>query len=396
MSLRPRTFLMVALLPLLAACNTMRTELDAIGGQIDRATHAVNGETYIRPGLEPLYAAKPPPPPEAAPPERPQPPPPELMPFPTGRLAPEQAEPLLAGDPMAQRFLALKQLTALGLVPVEDSAARKDTNMGALLPLTAPQPPAAGLERPIPPLAEMTERFNGLGTGGVRGNPASRAAERGFLMDALLPKAPTQRQPYAPPDIVSARKLQDRLGRLEDAGLVTPDERARETAAVDQLIAGGTLPQVLEPPKPPEKPKPRKKAGSGRGNRMPGGVSGRLEVIPSPPGIEPPKLSSGSQGPAGMHLLSMGSASHGDRAWEALVKEHPELSGLGHTVSRADLGDLGVTYRLIAGPVEAARAESLCAALKTRGQACTPTPFPATPSAPAPAPLPPNANGTGK
>lgn len=371
-----RKFLIVALLPLLAGCQRVQLEMDSLATHLDQAQARADGRPYIRPGLEPLYAPQSPPP-ELEPLPTPVPPPPEAVPFPAGTLSPEQAEILLAGDPMALRFLALKQLTAQGLVPVAEAEARKDANLGALLPLSAPLPPAAGLEAPIPPLKEVAGRFGGLGTGAIRGNPASWSAERDFLTDSLLPKVPARRQPYSPPDIASARKLQDRLGRLEDAGLITPEQRAGETAAVDKLIAGGTLPEVVEPPKPPAKPKPVKKA-SGRGNRMPGGVSGKLEVIPSPPGVDAPKLTTGAKGPAGLHLLSMGSAAHGDKAWEALVKEHAELAGLGHTVSRADLGDLGVTYRLVAGPVDAAQAESLCATLRMRGQACTPTPFPAS------------------
>jgi hypothetical protein len=40
------------------------------------------------------------------------------------------------------------------------------------------------------------------------------------------------------------------------------------------------------------------------------------------------------------------------------------------------LGDLGTTYRLIAGPLDPAAAEALCKTLLPQGQACTPTPFP--------------------
>jgi hypothetical protein len=389
MPFSPRKLLMVALLPLIAGCSGKPMDIDDLGdalspqaqGQPATLTPAERDAQRVRkvrPGLEPLYANRTAAPPAMEPPPpMPVPPPAEAMPFPAGRLSPEQAEVLLAGDPMAQRFLAVKQLAGRGLVPLPEAAERKDTNLGALLPLTAPQPPAAGLERPLPPLADIVARFDGLYTGANRGTTATRAAERDFLLDALLPKAPASRQPYSPPDIASARKLQDRLGRLDDAGLITPDERARETAAIDQLIAGGTLPELLAPPKPPEPPKAKKKPRQGRGNRMPGGVSGRLEVVPSPPGVEPPPLSTKTKGPAGMHLLSMGSASHGDKAWDALQKENPELANLGHTVSRTDLGDLGVTYRLIAGPVDATQAASICGILKTRGQTCTPTPFPA-------------------
>ncbi|NFV81980.1 SPOR domain-containing protein [Magnetospirillum aberrantis] len=374
----PRKVLVMALLPVLVGCQRMQLGLEAMGSDLDKAQARVEGRRYVPPGLNQFYGDAPMPPAADTPMEPPPPPPTEYVPFPEGRLAPEQAEILLAGDPMALRFLTLKALAQRGLLPVEEAGRRKDANLAALLPLSVSQPAAAGLEAPIPPLRQMVDKFQRLHTG-PQSAALMREAERAFLADALLPERPTRRQPYSPPDIVSARKLQDRLGRLEDSGLITPEQRAGETAAIDKLVAGGTLPQELLPPPPPAPPKPKPVTAKGRGNRMPGGVSGRLEIIPSPPGVEAPKLAAGATVPAGIHLLSMGSAGHGDKAWEALVKEHPELTGLGHTVSRADLGELGVTYRLIAGPMEPAKAEVLCAALKTRGQSCTPTPFPAAP-----------------
>lgn len=373
MSLRRRMILMAAVLPLVAGCGTTASQNADPEAQLETAA-----KKRAPPGLEPLYRTHIEPPPsvvEATPDSVPLPA--WALPFPQGRLDSAQAETLLAGDPMALRFLALKRLTEMGEVPVDETAARKDANMGALLPLTAPMPPAAGLERPIPPLGEVVGHFTGLGEGKGRGDDRTRAAERSFLLDKLLPKQPAARQQFSPPDLFSARKLLERLGWLEDAGLVTPEERARESGAVDALMASGALPEVLIPPKPVEPPKAKPKSALGRGQRMPGGVSGRLEVIPSPPGVEPPHLAAGAKGPAGIHLLSMGTASHGDKAWEALKKEHPELAELGYKVSRADLGELGVTYRLVAGPVEPAQAEKLCATLKPRGQTCTPTPFPA-------------------
>ncbi len=376
MPLHLRKLLFLALLPLVAGCQRLEMEMDIANARMDEFQAKREGRQYIRPGLEPLYAPKPPKPEDMLSPA-PVAPDGDYVPFPPGRLTPEQAEILLAGDPMALRFLAVKALAQHGLLPVEDAGQRKDTNLGALLPLTVPQPPAAGLEAPLPPLAEVIDRFAGLSTP-RRGDQTPRATERDFLADTLLPKAPGRRQQYAPPDIASARKLQERLGRLEDAGLITPDQRAGESKAIEQLVSGGTLPEVLQPPPVAEPPKPARKpaATGGRGNRMPGGVSGRLEIIPSPPGVEPPRLTAAAKGPAGVHLLSMGSAGHGDKAWDALVKEHAELAALGHTVARADLGELGVTYRLIAGPMEPAQAESLCATLTPRGQSCTPTPFP--------------------
>ncbi|MBC7908267.1 MAG: SPOR domain-containing protein [Rhodospirillaceae bacterium] len=372
MFLRRRMILVAAVLPLAAGCAKVNTTVDELNSRVVKYQA---DRTLVRPGLESRVPERPQPAAMAAAP-RSVTPPTGPLPFPQGRLDAAQAETLLAGDPMALRFLALKRLTEMGEVPVDETTARKDTNMGALLPLTAPRPPAAGLQHLIPPVNEVIKRFTDLGDGKVRGDDNSRTAERAFMLDSLLPKQPAARQQWSPPDLFSARKLKERLGWLEDAGLVTPDERTRETAAVDDLMAGGTLPELFTLTNPVAPPKPKKKTGLNRGQRMPGGVSGRLEVIPSPPGVEPPKLAAGAKGPAGIHLLSMGTASHGDKAWEALKKEHSELAELGYKVSRADLGDLGVTYRLVAGPVDAAQAEKLCATLKPRGQTCTPTPFP--------------------
>lgn len=374
MSLRKRMILMAGVLALTSGCQQIAANMDDINARLYKREV---DSAPIRPGLEPLYNPRPEPPPsriEASP--EPVPLPSWALPFPLGRLDGAQAETVLAGDPMALRFLALKRLTEMGELPVDEAMARKDANLGALLPLTTEKPPATGLDRPIPPVAEFVNHYTDLGAGKGKGDDHTRAAERGFMLDALLPKDPPARQRLAPPDLFSARKLLQRLGWLEDAGLVSPLERARETTAVENLMAGGSLPEVLNPPQPPEPPKP-KKSGLGRGQRMAGGVSGRLEIIPSPPGVTAPRLAAGAKGPAGVHLLSMGSAAHGATAWDALKKEHPELAELGYKVLRTDLGDLGVTYRLVAGPMDAALAEQLCTTLKPRGQTCTPTPFPA-------------------
>lgn len=303
----------------------------------------------------------------------PAPPPVAVQPAPALPVA--EAERILAGDPMALRFLAFRLLGERGLAAPDELGPRKDTNMGALLPLTAPLPPATGLERPIPPLDQLAARFGELKGG--RGTPETRGAERAFMLDALLPKAPVARENLAPPDKESARRVLARLDRLAEAGLITPGEKEAEAAQVNARMDG--LPETLLPPPPPPEAKKGKGTGSGSGNRvtrLPGGVSGKLEVVPSPPGIAAPKVAAGYAGPVGLHLLSMGAAGHGDKAWEALKKEFPELAPLSFRVSKADLGDLGATYRLIAGPLEAKPAETLCAAIRAKGQSCQTTPFP--------------------
>lgn len=332
--------------------------------------------TAIRPGLEPLAnrAAAP----QATPPATivaPQPVAAADLPFPPATVSDAEAAVLLAGDPMALRFLGLRQLAAAGLIPLDDARDRAQTNLGALLPLTEPHPPAAGLDLPSPAPSALLALFHRL----AQHPPAQTAPERQFILDNLLPQRPAAFQALVIPDQESARKALARLQRLEWAGLINAEQHQAEEKAVQALIDGGTLPEKLTPPPPPPPPappaKPARKHG-GSGARMPGGVSGQLRVIPSPPGVDAPTLPKDFAGQAGLHLLSMGSASQGDKAWAALTKEHAELAALGFKVVRTDLGDMGVTYRLIAGPTNAAEAERICAALKPRGQSCQPTPFP--------------------
>lgn len=345
-----------------------------IAGCADLENQAWEMSNGHRPGLP---APRPPEPPVALPaplPPEPPLPPAAPIPFAAAPMDTNQAARLLKDDPLALRFVALRRLAEDGLVPPEEALVRKEANMGALLPLTAARKPAAELLQPIPSPDEIAARLRRLAASGRNG--PQRAAERAFLMDQLLPAAPGEGVVLTPHDLVSARKVLERLNRLEAAGLVTPDEHSREALAVEGMMAD--LPEtVAPPPPPPEPPKPKKKTTGRSGQRIAGGVSGKLEVIPSPSAVEAPKLPANYQGQVGAHLLSMASAAYGDRAWEALKTQFKaELGELGYKVERADLGELGVTYRLVAGPMDQAASERLCAALRGKGQACMPTPFP--------------------
>ena len=311
------------------------------------------------------------PPPVVAPPvaEAPPPPPPPPSPFPPARVTGPEAAELLANDPMATRFLVLRRLAEDHLIVPDAALGRMAANKGALLPLTEPLPPAAGLDRPLPPLEGIVERVRALSAGKGKGSDATRAAEGNVLLDAVLPAKPAKRLPLSPPDNAAARTLADRLTRLEDVGLITADEHAHERQAVEELITSGRLPEVLMPPPPLPSPPAKPAKAKPRRNFKP-------EFLPNPAGSEAPKLKAGSKEAGGIHLLSMAAGNHGEQAWTTLVKEYPELAALGYKVVKADLGDLGTTYRLIAGPLDAMAAERLCGALRGKGQSCMPTPFP--------------------
>ena len=311
------------------------------------------------------------PPPPLPPPKvaQPAPPPPPPLALPQGHIANGQAARLLADDPMALRFLALRTLAEDGLVTPAEANSRIQANLGALLPLTEAAP-ATGLIQPVPPLDGLVARFRALDSGRGRGDDATRRAERAFLLESLLPADPERREQMTPPDLVAARRLLARVERLEDAGLITEGQQIRETNAVKTLMASGRLPEtvaVVEPPKPKPKRVPHKRRPY-RGFMA--------EVLPNPPGVDAPKLPPGFKGPAGVQLLSMSAAKYGATAWASLTHEHPQLAALTYKVVKADLGNLGVTYRLIAGPLEPTAAATLCMTLVAKGQECAPTPFP--------------------
>jgi hypothetical protein len=263
----------------------------------------------------------------------------------------------IASDPEAQRFLLLRQLVEAGLVSPEEAGTRRNGNIGALLPFSAP-PPAAGLGRPVA-LRDIADRLSRLSVPAA-GQPASvRQAERDFLMDTLLPADSVMRAPPARLEkeaLATGKRRAEDLGRL---GLVEHDEFQREMAAI--IAAERTLANAPPPPPPPKK-KPKRKAPT-----VPdGGVPGATKPGDIPGGTQPfnPK------GTLGLHLLSMASPTTTDKAVEALKKEYPELAPLEFKAVKTDIPDLGTTYRLMAGPLSGADAESLCRALRGKGQSC--------------------------
>ncbi|MGE5504958.1 MAG: SPOR domain-containing protein [Actinomycetota bacterium] len=245
---------------------------------------------------------------------------------------------LLDGDTEAQRFLVLARLFDDGLVTPEDMQARRSANLGALLPFSTP-PPAAGLERAIPPVPQLVQRLAQLARGS--GPTNARASERAYLLDQLLPRQPRQLAPPVRTDTEALRLGKARVERLANAGLVTPDERARELDAIsrgEQLIAATPLP----PPKPKPKAKPKPKT----------------------------ELDQFGAGPVSIHLLSMAAPKFGDMAWQTLSTEYPALAPLEHRVVETKIPDLGTTYRLLAGPLPTKDAIEICKPIREKGQSC--------------------------
>ncbi|OAN52400.1 hypothetical protein A6A04_00310 [Paramagnetospirillum marisnigri] len=261
----------------------------------------------------------------------------------------------LATDPEAQRFHALRRLVEDGVVRPDEADARRNANLGAMLPYSMPSP-ADGLAR-VAPLQDIARR---LGRLSVQPGPAT-GAERDLLLDAVLPAQPRTRTPPPRGDAAALKLGRDRVERLAGLGLVAPDERHNELEAIGQrekVLANQPPPP---PPEPPKKKKPvRKKPPVGsEGGSKPGDVPG---------GAIPPK---DTKGPMGVHLLSMASDNLTDKAVDALKKEFPEqLGALTFKAVKTEIPDLGTTYRLLAGPLSAADSEQLCKALRAKGQSC--------------------------
>ncbi len=186
-----------------------------------------------------------------------------------------------------------------------------------------------------------------------------------------------------------AGNLNDRWFRkalpgLEGSVETTPPPVVAEAPAPVAPVVVAPSPPERPAKAPPPKAKTRATPKGGTGAtastrsaaRMRGGVSGGLQVIPSPPGFEVPTPPANGKGNAGVLLLSMGDPTYGEKAWTGLKATYPELTPFSYKVSKLDLGDVGTTYRLFAGPMDAEAAKTLCKNLLIKGQSCTATTYP--------------------
>ena len=124
------------------------------------------------------------------------------------------------------RYTTLKVLRDQGLVTPDEFNARRQTNIGALLPLTSP-PPAAGLDRPVPTTEQIAGRLRAIGRAlEMRAiSVAQHSAERTMILDALMPSAPVVvANPATPPrGLMEAADSVRRLEKLRDEGFINSD-----------------------------------------------------------------------------------------------------------------------------------------------------------------------------
>ena len=97
------------------------------------------------------------------------------------------------------------------------------------------------------------------------------------------------------------------------------------------------------------------------------------EPSPAPaPAPEPTQQAAAATGGYFVQLLSVKDRENAEAAWSKLQGKYPSILGSSsYKVEEADLGDRGVFYRLLAGPVPSdAEASALCGKLEASGQGC--------------------------
>jgi tetratricopeptide (TPR) repeat protein len=235
------------------------------------------------------------------------------------------------------RFRILSALRKQGLITEAEYAARRQANIGALLPLTSP-PPAAGLDRSVPSSAQISGRLRAIARGlELRALTVSQySAERTMILNALMPAAPVAvANPGPPPKgLMQAADAVRGLEYLKEQGIITSDEYTKERKAIERAL--------------------------------------------QPAGTAPPKAAAiKSAGPRpAVHLASYRTRRQAERGWKQLRGTyHRLLGGLESEITKTNLGrGRGIFYRLKAGPLASEKkAKALCGKLKKRRQYCRPT-----------------------
>lgn len=257
------------------------------------------------------------------------------------------------------RFRILRRLLDEGLITPDEYRARRAANTGALLPYTG-QPPATGLDRPLPADDALSARLRALAQNleGRAITVAEHAAERTAILDALLPDKPrkTEIPPLPPRDLLEAGQAIGRVERLLAAGLVNADEARKEKAAIDQRYAAAMSAQVVD--------------GSVTGLRPAGSVP---TPSPAPAASSAPAPAKGT-GKWGVSLASAATEDEARTLWDAIKRKFPEELGKHDATFRA--GADGGKWRVLVGPLTSKTAAAkLCKTLKLHRQSCDATAF---------------------
>jgi len=279
----------------------------------------------------------------------------------SGQSFQPQAQMQMAPEPMFKdadlnivaRFKIMRALLDQGLVTQDEFLIRRKMNVGALLPLSS-TPAATGLDRPVPPLDQVSGRLRAIGRAlEMRAlSPSQHTSERTMIIDALMPEHPasTANPPPPPKGLMEAADAVRRLEMLQSADLITSDEYAKERAAIE----GSMQPRASSSPA----------SGNVSRQMMLGGTEGNT-ASSSLSGFQP-----------AVHLASFRQKKAAERGWMQLQKRFGSMLGdLQNRIEHVDLGNgKGAFYRLKAGPLPSnAAAKAMCRKLKAKRQYCDPT-----------------------
>lgn len=142
--------------------------------------------------------------------------------------------------------------------------------------------------------------------------------------------------------------------------------------AVTPVPAPAPAPSPAAPPPAvaarPTPPPPQAAPAAPPRSLTPPTAPAQTAALPPPPA--PPAASSGG-GNFRLQIASVKSEDAARAEFQRLQKRYPEaLGGLGVAYVRVDLGDKGIYYRVQAGPVDEARATSICSSLKSQSVGC--------------------------
>lgn len=198
-------------------------------------------------------------------------------------------------------------------------------------------PPESPLPRPAPTAqAPVMAPAPGIGTNGT-GQTAGLPPKIG---PAPTPSAPTAQAPVmppatplaAPPPPAAAPRDAVQASGSSGAPPAAPQAAAPQVAAAPAAT-----------PKPAEKPAPK----------------------------ATPAAAPSATGNFKVQLVSVKAEDQTKSEWARLQKSYPQLAPLKMSVTRVDLGDKGIWYRIYAGPLsDAGAAGELCSSLKAKGQGC--------------------------
>jgi len=253
---------------------------------------------------------------------------------------------------IVSRFETLRDLLDQGLITPEEYKARRERNVGALLPLSS-NPPAAGLDRPVPSSAQVAGRLRAIGRAlEMRAITIEQhAAERKMILDALMPETPlVVAKPGVPPKgLMASANAVRRLEGLRSEGLISSDEYTAERTEIEKGLQSASLPD---------------------------GTTVMASKAGGQPSMLKPTAKKRMSGPQpAVHLASYKSKRDASRGWTQLKRTHRNLLGsLQSEVTQVNLGPgKGVFYRLLAGPLDSKQdAASLCRKLKSKRQFCEP------------------------